>query len=120
MTKPEFINYLETTLIPDLKEGGSEATAQDFEQCIQFMRPSFMDVRIGYPTIGECAIALADCFTDKYGMVGQIILESALQRATGAMYLKYVLKDSFEQVGLNDTPRVIEANKAIKDLTEQA
>ncbi len=37
-TRYEFIRWLETTLIPDLKESGSTCTAEDFETCIKFMR----------------------------------------------------------------------------------
>lgn len=35
--KQEFIAYLKDTLIPDLRESGSDATADDFETCIRFM-----------------------------------------------------------------------------------
>ena len=31
-------NYLERRLIPDLKESGMEATAEDFENCLQFLK----------------------------------------------------------------------------------
>lgn len=34
----EYIDWLETTLIPDLKESGRDATAEDFEKCIEFMK----------------------------------------------------------------------------------
>jgi hypothetical protein len=34
----EYINYLEDTLIPDLKKAGSDATAQDFEEAIHWMK----------------------------------------------------------------------------------
>lgn len=34
----EFIEYLETTLIPDLKESGRDATAEDFEKCVEYMQ----------------------------------------------------------------------------------
>jgi hypothetical protein len=37
-TAPGFINYLENTLIPDLKESGSEYTAEDFETAVYFMK----------------------------------------------------------------------------------
>jgi hypothetical protein len=33
-----FIEYLETTLIPDLAEAGAEATAEDFERCVGIIR----------------------------------------------------------------------------------
>ena len=31
-------DYLENTLVPDLYESGSEATAQDFEDCVAHIR----------------------------------------------------------------------------------
>jgi hypothetical protein len=36
LTKEEkgFLEFLEQTLIPDLYESGTEATAEDFEKCI--------------------------------------------------------------------------------------
>jgi hypothetical protein len=37
MTRQEFCNYLRTTLIPDLRESGSEATADDFETALKFI-----------------------------------------------------------------------------------
>lgn len=36
--KEEYIDYLEDTLIPDLKEAGSDATAQDFEEAIHWLK----------------------------------------------------------------------------------
>lgn len=36
-TKLNFIEYLQETLIPDLRESGKDATADDFETCIKFM-----------------------------------------------------------------------------------
>lgn len=44
MMMTEFIEYLEMTLIPDLKEAGQAATAEDFEQCIDFMRDTQDDM----------------------------------------------------------------------------
>lgn len=37
-TKQEFIDYLEDTLIPDLRGSGSDATADDFEEAIMWMK----------------------------------------------------------------------------------
>ena len=37
-TKEEFIAFLEGTLIPDLKESGTFATASDFSAAVLFMR----------------------------------------------------------------------------------
>lgn len=37
-TKPQFIYYLEDTLIPDLKESGRTATAEDFETLVKLLR----------------------------------------------------------------------------------
>jgi hypothetical protein len=34
----DYINWLETTLIPDLKDSGNDATAEDFETCIEWLR----------------------------------------------------------------------------------
>lgn len=34
----EMIQYLEGTLIPDLKESGLEFTAEDFERCVKIMK----------------------------------------------------------------------------------
>jgi hypothetical protein len=36
-TKEEFIEYLRNTLIPDLRAAGNEATAEDFEEAIEWM-----------------------------------------------------------------------------------
>ena len=36
-TKRDFIDYLRNTLIPDLRESGRDATADDFETAIKFM-----------------------------------------------------------------------------------
>ena len=35
--KDEFVEYLVENLIPDLKESGMEATAQDFESAVFFI-----------------------------------------------------------------------------------
>jgi len=37
-TRYEFIEFLEETLIPDLKESGYIYTAEDFETAVYFMR----------------------------------------------------------------------------------
>jgi len=37
-TKDKFVGYLENTLIPDLKESGMDATAEDFETAVKFIR----------------------------------------------------------------------------------
>lgn len=37
-TAEKFCSYLEETLIPDLKESGLDATAQDFETAVEFIR----------------------------------------------------------------------------------
>lgn len=37
MTRAEFCDYLRNTLIPDLRESGSEATADDFETALGFI-----------------------------------------------------------------------------------
>lgn len=34
----EFIDYLESTLIPDLKNSGRDMTAEDFEKAVKFIR----------------------------------------------------------------------------------
>lgn len=39
-TKEEFIDYLRNTLIPDLIASGNEATAEDFEEAIEWMTVS--------------------------------------------------------------------------------
>jgi hypothetical protein len=36
--REDFIEFLEETLIPDLKESGRHATAEDFETAVFFMR----------------------------------------------------------------------------------
>jgi len=36
--RADFIDYLENTLIPDLKESGRVMTAEDFETAVAFMR----------------------------------------------------------------------------------
>ena len=38
LTKEEYIAYLETTLIPDLRESGMEATAEDFETAVMLLK----------------------------------------------------------------------------------
>ncbi len=43
MTRAEFCDYLRNTLIPDLRESGSEATADDFETALGFIADT--DVR---------------------------------------------------------------------------
>ena len=37
ITKEEFIAYLKSTLIPDLRESGRDGTASDFEAAVAFM-----------------------------------------------------------------------------------
>jgi hypothetical protein len=37
-TKEKFINYLSGQLIPDLQDAGMEATAEDFETAVKFLR----------------------------------------------------------------------------------
>jgi hypothetical protein len=36
--KEEFVSYLESTLIPDLRESGRDATADDFQTAVYFIR----------------------------------------------------------------------------------
>ena len=36
--KAEFIDFLESTLIPDLEASGMDATAEDFKTAVYFMR----------------------------------------------------------------------------------
>tara|TARA_R100000700_G_scaffold17252_1_gene23831 strand:- start:4438 stop:4575 length:138 start_codon:yes stop_codon:yes gene_type:complete len=36
--KADFVEYLETNLIPDLKESGLEATAEDFETAVYYIK----------------------------------------------------------------------------------
>ena len=43
MTRTEFCDYLRNTLIPDLRESGSDATADDFETALGFIADT--DVR---------------------------------------------------------------------------
>jgi hypothetical protein len=38
MEDEQFIAYLEGTLIPDLRESGNDATADDFEFCLKIIR----------------------------------------------------------------------------------
>tara|TARA_Y100000296_G_C5009394_1_gene174308 strand:+ start:359 stop:493 length:135 start_codon:yes stop_codon:yes gene_type:complete len=37
-SKTQFIHFLENTLIPDLKESGSDFMAEDFETAVYFMK----------------------------------------------------------------------------------
>tara|TARA_R110000824_G_scaffold41862_1_gene124081 strand:+ start:801 stop:965 length:165 start_codon:yes stop_codon:yes gene_type:complete len=37
-TKKDFIDFLQDTLIPDLRDSGLDATADDFDTAIFFMR----------------------------------------------------------------------------------
>ena len=37
-TQDEFIAYLQRTLIPDLRESGKDATAEDFDTIIDFLQ----------------------------------------------------------------------------------
>lgn len=46
-SKEEFIQYLEDTLIPDLRAGGSDATADDFEEAIFWLK------ELGESTLNE-------------------------------------------------------------------
>jgi hypothetical protein len=43
MTRKEFVQYLETTLIPDLIDSGREATASDFAVAIRFIEDPGVD-----------------------------------------------------------------------------
>jgi hypothetical protein len=36
--RDQFIEYLTQTLIPDLRESGRDATADDFETCVRYMQ----------------------------------------------------------------------------------
>ena len=44
MNDRQFIQYLSNTLIPDLRESGMNATADDFRRCVDIML--FRDCRI--------------------------------------------------------------------------
>lgn len=55
-TKDEFIEYLLNTLIPDLKESGREATAEDFETTVAFLQPKLE--RFAYVSKGMAIFAL--------------------------------------------------------------
>jgi hypothetical protein len=44
-TKQEFINYLNDTLIPDLKQNGHEATAEDFEEAIFWLKSKEAEIK---------------------------------------------------------------------------
>ena len=37
-TRNEFIDFLENTLIPDLYDSGNDATAEDFETALKFIK----------------------------------------------------------------------------------
>lgn len=39
----EYVNFLDRTLIPDLKDSGYEATAEDFEECSRLIRAGKTD-----------------------------------------------------------------------------
>jgi hypothetical protein len=39
----EYVEFLDNTLIPDLKESGYEATAEDFEECSRLIRAGKKD-----------------------------------------------------------------------------
>jgi hypothetical protein len=43
MTRKEFVQYLETTLIPDLIDSGRDATASDFAVAIRFIEDPGVD-----------------------------------------------------------------------------
>ena len=47
-----FLNYLYETLIPDLRESGKEATADDFEDAAEFITLMGMEIALlkGEPT----------------------------------------------------------------------
>ena len=49
MNREQFIAYLRTTLIPDLRETGMTATAADFEACCLFMEGA-EEIEIDYDT----------------------------------------------------------------------
>ena len=45
MKRKEFVNYLRKTLIPDLRESGRDATADDFEAACEFiLNPDLKEV----------------------------------------------------------------------------
>jgi len=43
MTREEFVDYLEGSLIPDLRESGRNATADDFEVAVAFIEDIGLD-----------------------------------------------------------------------------
>ena len=38
-----YVDWLETVLIPDLKESGLSATADDFEQCVKIIKDNVLN-----------------------------------------------------------------------------
>jgi hypothetical protein len=44
----DYIDYLEGTLIPDLRESGNDATADDFEKVIEMLKYDERDKRFVY------------------------------------------------------------------------
>ena len=46
-SKEKFIEYLKSTLIPDLKSSGSVSTAEDFEEAIYWMQKQEIKAGVG-------------------------------------------------------------------------
>ena len=43
MNLERYVDWLETVLIPDLKESGLPATAKDFEQCVKIIKDNVLN-----------------------------------------------------------------------------
>ena len=43
-SREDFVSFIRETLIPDLRESGRDATADDFETCCRFMTAKTVDI----------------------------------------------------------------------------
>lgn len=94
--KQAFIEFLESTLIPDLRRSGSDATADDFVTCIKFMKPRIKELT---QSDGEAMAAAEQCYEEVESLLedwgGQLMLQcmgSILQKLEGAGNAAYVGK----------------------------
>jgi len=92
--RADFIDYLENTLIPDLKESGRVMTAEDFETAVAFMR-----VAPGDPVTTLTTVTDAGCNTiigdDEYSLLVEetgntfLVLSSYLEQDVDCIVSPY-------------------------------
>ena len=64
----EYIHWLKTVLIPDLKESGTTSTARDFEKCIRYMeKSSANDLILQFTKVQHAIMANNEAYDDDLG-----------------------------------------------------